>query len=145
MRSSWSRWLLLAIWLVCATAGWAGDEAVQIWQAYRCAMPLRYALDVSGEYVKRTAVQPEYRHRMGTKNEPTPRPIFWLTAPDWFAFISHDYLAEEIDITKNSRSGQITAGIWSGRRSEPHIGLEAQPSTGDIDSPTALLTDYSKS
>ena len=39
-------------------AGWAGDEAL-IWTAYRCAMPLRYAL-MSLAGMLRTAVQPDY-------------------------------------------------------------------------------------
>lgn len=39
-------------------AGWAGEEAA-IWQAYCCAMPLRYA-PVSVASMLRTAVQPTY-------------------------------------------------------------------------------------
>lgn len=39
-------------------AGWAGDGA-QIWQAYRCAMPLRYA-PVSVASMLQTAVDPTY-------------------------------------------------------------------------------------
>ncbi len=39
-------------------AGWSGDEAI-IWEAYRCAMPLRYAL-MSLASMLRTAMQPEF-------------------------------------------------------------------------------------
>ena len=39
-------------------AGWAGDEAL-IWEAYGCAMPLRYA-PVSLASMLRTAVDPPY-------------------------------------------------------------------------------------
>jgi hypothetical protein len=39
-------------------AGWSGDEAL-IWEAYHCAMPLRYA-PMSMASMLRTAVQPDY-------------------------------------------------------------------------------------
>jgi hypothetical protein len=39
-------------------AGWCGDEAL-IWEAYRCAMPLRYA-PISMASMLRTVVQPDY-------------------------------------------------------------------------------------
>jgi hypothetical protein len=39
-------------------AGWSGDETI-IWDAYRCVMPLRYAL-VSVASMLRTAVEPEF-------------------------------------------------------------------------------------
>jgi hypothetical protein len=39
-------------------AGWSGDEAL-IWDAYRCAMPLRYA-HMSVASMVRTALQPNY-------------------------------------------------------------------------------------
>jgi hypothetical protein len=39
-------------------AGWSGDKAL-IWEAYRCAMPLRYA-PMSLASMLRTAVQPDY-------------------------------------------------------------------------------------
>lgn len=39
-------------------AGWAGDEAI-IWEAYRCVMPLRYAL-MSLASMLRTAVDPTH-------------------------------------------------------------------------------------
>ena len=37
---------------------WSGDEAV-IWEAYRCAMPLRFAL-ASLASMLRTAVEPDF-------------------------------------------------------------------------------------
>jgi hypothetical protein len=39
-------------------AGWCGDEAL-IWEAYRCAMPLRYAL-MSMASMLRTVIQPDF-------------------------------------------------------------------------------------
>jgi hypothetical protein len=39
-------------------AGWSGDKAL-IWEAYHCAMPLRYA-PMSMASMLRTAVQPDY-------------------------------------------------------------------------------------
>ncbi len=39
-------------------AGWSGDEA-NIWEAYRCAMPLRYA-HMSMASILRTVMQPEF-------------------------------------------------------------------------------------
>jgi aminoglycoside phosphotransferase (APT) family kinase protein len=39
-------------------AGWSGDEAL-IWEAYRCAMPLRYA-HVSVASMLRTVIQPDF-------------------------------------------------------------------------------------
>ena len=40
------------------TAGWSGDEAL-IWEAYRCAMPLRYA-PMSMASMLRTVIQPDF-------------------------------------------------------------------------------------
>jgi hypothetical protein len=39
-------------------AGWSGDEAL-IWEAYRCAMPLRYA-PMSMASMLRTVIQPDF-------------------------------------------------------------------------------------
>ena len=39
-------------------SGWSGDKS-QIWKAYHCSMPLRYA-PVSVASMLRTAVQPEF-------------------------------------------------------------------------------------
>ena len=69
-------------------AGWDGETG-QVWQAYRCAMPLRYAL-MSLASMCRTAMQPDFAQHWVQK---TGKPLAEILAQraDFVRFMVRDF------------------------------------------------------